>query len=176
MEAINFEIYTDTGLAFQCDMNKIMSIEVLTGTWGGEDCRLGMSDRGGELFFHANETCTFQLENSNDRVMRLSYQGCLLSTLEQGFSYNGTFPDDTDVLIHWSWALEMPHETYFTFLLGLVGLGLMIGGILFDAYLIKVTPFFGFGNKEIIFEKESFVLGLCAIVIGFGLVVVWLLS
>lgn len=178
VQATGFIIYTDLGLAFQSGYGtQIMEIEVLTGTWGGENCVLGVTERGGNLYFESNETCTFQITNYDETNMRLTYEGCEIDVLVNGFSWNGTFPDgDTAVLIHWSWALNLPHEENWTLFMGLFGIGLLLGGLLFLAYLIKTYPLFSLSKKEILFDKISFPIAISAIIIGFGFIIMWLMG
>lgn len=173
---IDFEIYTDSGLAFQSDMNKIFTIEILTGTWGGKNCRFSLHTRGGELYFEANETCQFQLSHEYDHSIRLDYEGFDLSIIEQGYSYNGTFTSGNAVLLHWSWSFEMPHEENFMLYVGLFGIGLFVASILLTAYFVKTVPFFTLGKGKILFEKLGFIMSLTGIIIGFGLIMVWLMS
>lgn len=178
VEGSGFIIYTDTGLAFQSGSGlQILEIEVLTGTWGGENCRLGINERGGELYFESNETCQFQLTNYNlDFPVRLEYEGFALSVITQGESYNGTFPTGGEpCLIHWSWGFEMPQETYWTLFLGILGLAILIIGLFLMAYLVRTYPIFSF-SREILFDKISFAIAISMIIIGIGFIVMWLMS
>ena len=172
-----FVIYTDTGIAFESDtQGRILEVEILVGTWQGDNCVLGVTDRGGNLYFDNVQNCSFQLTNYHDSSIRLYYEEFGLTTLNQGYSYSGDWIAGTTPFIRWAWGLELPIESDFMFFVGIFGVGLMFGGVLFSAYLVKTTPLFSLGKKEILFEKESFILGLAAAFIGFGFIMVWLLS
>ena len=178
VQGSGFNIYIDMvggGLAFQ-NPDFTFTIELLTGTWNGTDCTLGMTERGGTLSFHSNDIAEVQLSHTAEYGMRLDYEGITLSDIEPGHSWNGTIPDDTDIYLHWSFSFLMPHEENFLLFVGIFGMALFVGGILFTAYLVKVTPLFSFGTKEILFEKMSFVLGIFAVVIGAGLIMIWLMG
>lgn len=170
-------IYTDRGLAFQSGTgSQIMEIEVLTGTWSGENCRLGINERGGELYFESNVTCEFQLTNYDASRIRLTYEGFGLTPINMGFSFNGTFPaGETPCLLHWSWALDLPHEENWALIMGLIGLVLLIIGLFLMAYLIRTYPIFSF-SREILFDKLSFAVAIAMIIIGIGFIMMWLMS
>ena len=177
VEGSGFVIYTDAGLAFQSGYgSQIMEIEVLTGTWGGENCVLGILERGGNLYFVSNETCQFQITNYDDTNMRLTYDGFDLDILTSGFSWNGTFPDgDTPCMITWSWGFELPHETNWNLFIGIAGIIILLVGLLLMAYLIRTYPVFSF-SREMLFDKISFAIAISMIIIGFGLIVMWLMA
>lgn len=177
VEGNGFTIYTDLGLGFHSkEDTMILTIEVLTGTWGGENCRLGVNERGGELYWESNETCTIQITNYHDRPVRLYYEGFTLSYLVSGYSWNGTFPNDgTGCLLHWSFMLPSPVEENWGLFLGILGLALLIIGLLLMAYLVKTYPLFSF-SREILFDKMSFAVAISLIIIGFGFIMMWLMS
>lgn len=174
----DFIIYTDIGLAFQShDDQMIMEIEILEGDWVGENCRLGVTERGGELYWEPNATCRcyFQLTNYYDLPIRIIYEGFPLDPLYPGQSYNGTFGNDGPAYIHWSWGFPTVIEENWTVLMGIFGVGLLLVGLLLMAYLIRTYPLFSF-TREILFDKISFVISIVLIIIGAGFIMMWLMA
>lgn len=179
VQGTDFVIYTDSGLTFQSGPGtQIMEIEVLSGTWVGENCRVGVTVRGGELYWKPNATCdcVIQVTNYDETNMRITIQdGFSLSVLYPGESWNGTFGNDGPALFHWSWALDLPHEENWSLLMGLIGIALFLIGLFLMAYLIRTYPIFSF-TREILFDKISFAISISMIIIGLGFIVMWLMS
>lgn len=151
-------------------------IEVLGGIWNGTDVRLGISQRGGYVSFYSNELAYVQLENwYEDMNVRLQVEGVTVSVLSLGV-WNGTIPADTECVIHWSWAFLMPHEENFLFWVGLLGIILVLFGLMLTVYCFRHYPIFTLTDRELVWEKEALIAGICAVIIGAGLIITWLLS
>jgi hypothetical protein len=178
VEGSDFEIFMETGggLAFQHRIeNYTFTIEVLSGTWNGTNCTLGMTDRGGNLYFYSNADSEVQLSHNNDVGLRLDYEGIVLSILTPSHSWNGTIPADTPVYLKWSFSFLMPHEENFMLYVGLLGIALLVSGLLFGAYSFTQYPIFSF-KRETIWETSLLVYSFTAAFIGAGLIITWLLS
>jgi len=178
VEGTEFSIYATSGggIAFQHQLtNYTFQIEVLSGTWNGTDGVLGMTDRGGYIYFQSNNDTEVQLSHNNEYGLRLEYEGISLSILTEGHSWNGTIPNSTETYLRWSFPLILPHEENFMIYLGLFGLGLMISGLLLGAYSFKTYPIFSF-KRETIWETSLLIYSFIACFIGFGLVITWLLG
>jgi len=139
---------------------------------------LGILERGGNLYFESNETCQFQLTNYNaDNItVRLTYDGFDMDPIVQGFSYNGTFPNDgTGCSISWSWGFLMIQESNWSLIMGIVGIVLLLVGLLLMAYLIKTYPIFSL-HGEMLFDKIAFAISMAMIIIGFGFIMMWMMA
>jgi len=156
--------------------NRTVTIEVLTGALNGSDVRLGLTERGGNLFFHSNFGCEIQLSHDSGNRLRLDYEGVEFSTVTAGSSWNGTIQDDTDVYIHWSFVYLLPHEENFNLYLGLFGIILLVAGILLLVYSFRTYPIFTFSaTKETVWEQNYVAYAIVCIIIGVGLIMTWLL-
>ena len=70
----------------------------------------------------------------------------------------------------------MPHEENFLFWVGLLGIILLLFGLMLTVYCFRHYPIFTLTNKELVWEQTALIVAVCAVIIGFGLVVTWLLG
>lgn len=179
VEGYGFQIFVDSqgGFAFNHgETNKTMIIEVLSGTWNGTECQVSMTDKGGTLYFYSNNISYIQITNVYNLKLILRYDGLTLSVLDEE-NWTGTIPADTEVYIHWRWEILMPHEENFMLWIGVLGIILLIFGLMLTAYCFRHYPLFTLNqNTEMVWEKEALMVAICAAIIGFGLIVMWLLG
>jgi hypothetical protein len=156
--------------------NRTVTIEVLTGSLNGSDARLGLTERGGNLFFHSNSGCEIQFSHNSGNRLRLDHDGVEFSVITAGTAWNGTIPTDTDVMIAWNFVYLMPHEENFNLYLGILGIILLIAGILLLVYSFRTYPIFTFSaTKETVWEQNYVAYAIVCIIVGAGLIMTWLL-
>jgi hypothetical protein len=167
----NIKLNALDAIQFQHEDNKLFKIEVLTGTLNGTDCTLGVTETYGTLTFHSQTNCSFELtQNHDELMMRIECTGFPLSPIVMGHSWNGTFSTGQTVYMLWSWNELMIHEQYWNFLLGIAGAGLIMFGVTFMSWSIKKYRF-GFMDSD---KTYALPVGIISLLIGFGLVVMWL--
>lgn len=166
---------TEGGLAFQHDIeNKTFTIEVLSGTWNGTNCVLGMTERGGNLNFQSNNLAYVQLSHNALHGMRLTYEGISLSTLETEHSWNGTIPVDTEIYLKWSFSFLMPHEENFMVYVGASGIILFMVSLLLGAWGLKKYGLFSMEHTSI-WEWDAVPFIVIGLIVGVGLIITWLM-
>ena len=178
-EGYGFQIFVNEtgGFAFDSGENRTFMIEVLDGTWNGTNVRLSMNQRGGSISFYSNSLAYIQLENWYEETnARLQVDGVTVSGLSPQI-WNGTIPAYKKCVIHWSWSFLLPHEENFLFWVGLLGLIMLLFGLMIIVYNLRHKPIFSLSeSKTLIWESDTFIIAICMVIIGAGLVVTWLLS
>lgn len=148
----------------------IFYVEKLTGTLNGTNARLGLTTRGGTLSFHNEQLCQVQLYA--DSKISLHVSGADVSATVVGQSWNSTFYANTDILLQWGYAITLPHEAYWSSIIGGLGTGLLFAGVIMFAYAVKE-------HKWWILDADKTMLGIiavCLFIFGIGLIFYWLLS
>lgn len=163
------------GLAFQSGMvNNTFTIELLSGIWNGTSASVGITERGGNLIFHNINTSYVQLSHNFGFGLRLQYEGIVLTVLDAAHSWNGTLPADTDIYLKWGFALTMPHEANFELYVGVSGIGLLLVSVMLLAWGLRKYPLFSM-DKESLLEKDILPFIGGGLILGIGLIIIWLM-
>ena len=175
-EGVGFNIYTTTGLAFQHEVvNKTVAFQVLNGTWNGTGGRLGITHKYGQLYFYSHDAASIQIEQSYEHKLRIYYEGFILHTLTPGYSFYGEIPANTTCFIIWSWNEPLIIEENWSLIMGLFGLILFVSGLIMMAWSFKTYPIFSF-KRETVWDQSIVLYALVALIIGAGLIMVWLMG
>lgn len=185
-DSFNILVEYQGGIAFQHEVNMTFYIEVLDGVWDGRDCQLQMNQRGGTLYFVSYNDCAIQLYHDNERTMGLTVEGMEVDSLnpvpspgdyyKAGYSWNGTITNGNEIRITWIFPKLLPHEENWMLYIGLAGLLMLIIGIMLSVYAFRHYKLFTLGNEETVWEKDILPFCIILVLLGAGLIIVWLLG
>lgn len=163
----NTVIESGDSLAFQTD--DTITFDVDSGTLNGTSCSLGLYRYHGRFSFYAEANATLIASVDREEVIGFSCEGATFVETDEINTFIVTVPEVTSVSIAWFYRLPSYVDMYTQTAIGLGGIFLMIFSPTWVAWKFKKE---GASTGSV----ERFGYGMLLFIVGFGLVVMWLMG